>query len=205
MNRVEKNVQTRQKIIDSALHEFGEKHYSDASLNTICSAGGISKGIIYHYFKDKDELYLICIKECFDLLTNYLYKTVEVKNVSLENALTGYFNARLAFFAEHPLYLGIFCSAIINPPVHLSAVIDKLTADFHSQSVSFLRKMLDTVKLRQGISVEEVTDVFCEYQDFVHTRFQMKTMGEVTLREHEQRCRRSLQIMLYGIIERTVE
>ena len=42
MNRDEKNHQTRQRIIDSALQEFGEKQYIEASLNTICSAVGIS-------------------------------------------------------------------------------------------------------------------------------------------------------------------
>ena len=149
-------------------------------------------------------MYVICIKQCFDLLTDYLNKHVSVEDVSLEMALTGYFNARLAFFAENPVYLGIFCSAVINPPVHLSQVIDKLTADFHSLSVALLTKMLGKVKLNPGITVEEVIEVFCEYQDFVNTRFQKKTIGEVTLKEHERRCRRSLQIMLYGIIERTV-
>ena len=70
MNRDEKNLQTRQKIIDNALSEFSEKSYGEASLNSICATGNLSKGIIYHYFKDKDQLYLICVKECFDALTD---------------------------------------------------------------------------------------------------------------------------------------
>lgn len=57
MKREEKNLQSRQKIMDAAWKEFGEKSYAEASLNTICKEGDISKGIIYHYFKDKDELY----------------------------------------------------------------------------------------------------------------------------------------------------
>ncbi len=39
--------------MDSALNEFSKQGYGASSINTICSAQGISKGIIYHYFKTK--------------------------------------------------------------------------------------------------------------------------------------------------------
>lgn len=204
MNREEKNLQTRQKIIDSALSEFGKKNYSEASVNTICTAGNISKGIIYHYFKDKDELYLLCVRDCFDALTKYLDNSDLADTAPIEAALERYFDARIAFFEAHPLYLGIFCSAIMNPPPHLTASIDKITSGFHRQAVSILTTLLKTQKLRPDITVEDVVEVFCEYQDFVNTRFQMKAAGETTLKEHEARCRRSLQILLYGVIERQV-
>lgn len=202
MKRDEKNLQTRRRIIDSALQEFGQKSYGEASLNTICGSGNISKGIIYHYFQDKEELYLICVKECFDALTDYLDGAVSLAHKPVEEALAGYFDARITFFGEHPLYLGIFCSAVMNPPVHLSAAIEETAAGFHAQAVSILTALLGSVRLRDGVTIEEVTEVLGEYQDFVNTRFQKKTFGASTLTEHEQRCHRFLQILLYGVIER---
>ena len=69
MKREEKNILSRQRSLEAALREFSEKSYDTASMNTICTENNISKGIIYHYFKDKDELYLLCAGECFDKLT----------------------------------------------------------------------------------------------------------------------------------------
>ena len=204
MNRDEKNLQTMRKIMDSALSEFSEKSYGEASLNTVCASGNISKGIIYHYFHDKDELYLVCVKECFDALTQYLSVAAPMDGAPPEMALERYFDARIAFFAGHPLYLKLFCQAVMNPPAHLTAALDEITADFDAQAVSILTTLLQTVKLRADITVDEVVGVFREYQDFVNARFQMQTAGESTLKEHEARCRRSLQIMLYGVIERKV-
>ena len=60
MKREEKNSLARQRILDAALEEFSSRGYEGASLNTVCAEKGISKGIIYHHFKDKDELYLLC-------------------------------------------------------------------------------------------------------------------------------------------------
>jgi AcrR family transcriptional regulator len=68
MKREEKNQLTRRKVLESALAEFAEKGYDAASMNNLCMAGGVSKGIVYHYFTDKDELYLACISECFTML-----------------------------------------------------------------------------------------------------------------------------------------
>lgn len=201
MNRNEKNMLTRQKIVDSAMLEFGSRSYGEASMNTICTSGKISKGIIYHYFKDKDELYLLCVRECFDKLTDYLSRATSLDNVPITAALQRYFDARIAFFAEHPAYLKLFYNAVISPPAHLEAAIDNISAELDAQAVSILTAMLQGVKLRENITIPEVIEVFCEYQDFVNARFQMRAAGEGTLREHEERCRRSLQIMLYGVIE----
>ncbi|MFR5712295.1 MAG: TetR/AcrR family transcriptional regulator [Clostridium sp.] len=77
MKREEKNQQMRRRIMDSALAEFSGQDYGASSVNNICSAQGISKGIIYHYFKTKDELFLACVKECFSLLTAYLSERMQ--------------------------------------------------------------------------------------------------------------------------------
>lgn len=38
-------------------------------MNTICTAGSISKGLLYHDYADKDALYLACVQRCFRELT----------------------------------------------------------------------------------------------------------------------------------------
>jgi AcrR family transcriptional regulator len=43
-------------IIRSAVEEFLEKGYSHASMDAIASRAGISKGGLYHHFRNKDEI-----------------------------------------------------------------------------------------------------------------------------------------------------
>ena len=63
MKREEKNQQTRRRILDSALDEFSKQGYGASSINAVCATQDISKGIIYHYFKTKDDLFLSCVEE----------------------------------------------------------------------------------------------------------------------------------------------
>ena len=72
MKQQEKTRITQERILDAALKEFGTKSYEAASINTICSASHLSKGLIYHNFKNKDDLYLQCVRICYDGLLKYL-------------------------------------------------------------------------------------------------------------------------------------
>jgi len=56
---------TKHKILESALILFAEKGFKGTSINDIAKLAGISKGLAYNYFKNKNEL-LVAV---FGLLT----------------------------------------------------------------------------------------------------------------------------------------
>lgn len=47
----------RERLIKSAFEEFGKHPFKNASTNNIVKNAGISKGLLYHYFSTKQELY----------------------------------------------------------------------------------------------------------------------------------------------------
>ena len=152
MKREEKNVLSRQRILDAARVEFSHKGYDAASMNAICAENDISKGIIYHYYKDKDELYLLCVKQCFDALTAYLQESATALQGSAEQKMNAYFDARLHFFAQNQSYLGIFADAVFTPPESLREQIAKHRAQFDKFNKSVLTELLKSEVLREGLS-----------------------------------------------------
>ena len=200
-----KRQQTKDRIIDSALQEFSKKYYAEASLNSICSIGNISKGIIYHYFKDKDELYLTCVKECFDNLTTYLLENFVVDNTNVKLSLQEYFTTRNVFFNENSIYLRLFFNTVINPPEHLMDSIKETRAEFDKLNISILTELLQSVELNSGITISEAVEHFRMYQDYFSVRYQLDQKGELSLEEHEKYCHRWVNIFLYGIINQEEE
>lgn len=207
MNRTEKNMQTKRKIIDNALIEFGEKSYGEASLNTVCTTGNISKGIIYHYFKDKDELYLVCVKECFDALTEFL----ENENFIFTNPeehINSYLAARFRFFSEHTNYSNIFFNAVLQPPIHLRKQIKALRKKFDVQSAKFYKTTLKRITLRDNISEDEAIEYFLIFQEMFNSYFQSKvnksTDFHSLVEAHEMKLSKLLNIIFYGITKESV-
>ena len=160
MKRDEKNLLSRRKIMDSAFEEFGKQGYGLSSVNTICKAGNISKGILYHYFKDKDELYLVCIKELFDSLTERLQSELANIGGTKEIRLGRYFDARLRFFRENPLYHKLFCDVIVAPPAHLAQAISEIKADFDALNILVLTELLQSARLRSYRTIQSVVETF---------------------------------------------
>lgn len=204
MKREEKNSLSRQRIMDAAMQEFSAKGYAGAALNAVCAEHDISKGIVYHYFKDKDELYVACVEACFGDMTAYL-RTAAVPAGSLEEKLQAYFSARSRFFAEHPVYLGIFADAAFHPAPELEARLAECRREFDALNIGILTEMLQAKSLRDGLTVPMIVDDFRAYMDFFNMRFRAAERThapmETVLREHEERCFRQLRILLHGVLE----
>ncbi|MDD6045737.1 MAG: TetR/AcrR family transcriptional regulator [Clostridia bacterium] len=202
MKREEKNQQTRRRIMDSALTEFSKQGYGASSVNAICAVQNISKGIIYHYFNAKDDLFLACVEECFTLLTNYLKETVQLKPGEIQNQLTEYFTARSNFFRENPVYQRIFCEAIITPPAHLRAEIQKRRQVFDTWNTQILEYLLEQISLCPQFTKQDVIETFRQFQDFMNAKYQFSDLSVQEFETHEVNCRKALNILLYGVVKR---
>ena len=202
MKREEKNQLTKRRIMDNALAEFSERGYGASSVNTICAAQDISKGIIYHYFKTKDDLYLACVEECFQLLTQHLKTFLPMEQPSPAAQLEAYFAVRMDFFRERPVYQPIFCEAVISPPAHLQAEIQSRRQAFDKLNVEILEKLLQPLPLRTGMTRAEVVETFRLFQDFINAKYQTAGMTPQEFVLRDASCRKALQILLYGIVDR---
>lgn len=64
--RTDRGRRTRQKLIDAATAEFGEKGFHDASIIGITGRAGTALGSFYTYFDSKDEIFRSLVQELSD-------------------------------------------------------------------------------------------------------------------------------------------
>lgn len=57
--------ESRQKILQTAFTYFLENAYRGTTYSKLIAATGMSKGALYHYFKNKEELFFAVIDEYF--------------------------------------------------------------------------------------------------------------------------------------------
>lgn len=108
MKQEEKTRLTRKKITDAAIAEFGSKGYERANINRIC-ASGIAKGLIYHNFTDKDDLYMECLRLCFEEITEALACPGDAADSSV------YFEKRIRLFNEKRTSAAMVLEALYRP------------------------------------------------------------------------------------------
>ena len=68
----------RKRVITVGLIEF-EKGYFIANMDNLAKEAGISKGLIFHYFKSKKGFYLFLLKYCSEII-DFEYSKVIIKD-----------------------------------------------------------------------------------------------------------------------------
>ncbi len=67
--RAENYEERRQELLDAAASMFAEKGFDGASMAQIASSCGVSKALLYHYYKSKEELlYSMLLSHCLLLV-----------------------------------------------------------------------------------------------------------------------------------------
>ena len=196
MKRTERTELTVSKILEAALEEFGTNGYAGGTINNICKRG-INKGLIYHNFKDKDELYLVCLENSCQRLVSMILESGCVSD-QLQ-----YMKIRMHFFTEYPNEAHIFFEAILQPQEKLRNRIKQILEPFEEINEKIYRHVVSDITLRDGITEEDAIDYFRQMQRMFNGYFSSFAYRYMTLdkriREHEMNLSKLLDFMLYGI------
>ena len=208
MKKEEKTKITKERILSAAIAEFGSKNYDAASINNICQTGQIPKGLLYHNFNGKDDLYLLCVKECYDKLTAFL-KSQSLQSSDVKEALQNTLMARQHFFEQNPLYANIFFNTILQPPEHLSQQLGQLRSEFDQYSAQCYLAVLQNLNLRNGITKNIALEYFLATSEMFNRYFQKKAKQGASyqklVQNHEDMLPAQFDIMLYGIAKSPAE
>ena len=60
-------METRCVILEAAQREFSKNGYHRTSMDNIAAAAGLSKGALYYFYKNKNQLYLAIVEEGLNL------------------------------------------------------------------------------------------------------------------------------------------
>ena len=204
MKQGEKSGVSRNRILSAAVKEFGGKSFDSASLNNICSESGISKGLIYHHFGNKDELYLQCVKACFAALTQHMDSGGYVFT-DFQRDISHYLDLRQQFFRENPEFAGLFFQTVLRPPAHLKTRIKDIRKDFDSQCARYFRSALGSITLRDDLTEDEAMEYFFIFMEMLNGYFEREAQGSADfdslIEAHEIKLSKLLNIMIYGIAQ----
>lgn len=204
MKKEEKTKRTYERILAAAIVEFGTKNYDTASLTTLCNENQISKGLVYHNFKNKDEIYLKCVEECFGKMTEYL-KGRAYKDESVQTSIHNLFQVRQQFFKENPYYCNIFFNTVLQTPAHLREKIHELRKEYDQFYVDCFRELLQQTQLRDGITIDAAMEYLMIFFEMFNGYFQDKSCEKedihVLAENHEGNLSKILDIMLYGVVK----
>ncbi|KAB7619581.1 TetR/AcrR family transcriptional regulator [Alkalilimnicola sp. S0819] len=90
--------QTRQKLLQAAEQEFGEKGFHTASISSITQRAGVAQGTFYIYYASKEDIFKALVKDMGRKMRHFLTEATEGITDRLEIERKG-----LVFFLQFAL------------------------------------------------------------------------------------------------------
>lgn len=98
----ELNEEKRRRIIGICITEFSQYGYTNSSTNRITQNAGISKGSLFKYFQNKEELYFYILDMVTTELITDLKEDVAVLSPDLFERTIQYSELEFAWYIKHP-------------------------------------------------------------------------------------------------------
>ncbi len=105
---------TRERILESAEEVFGRRGYDAASIADIAHASGVSTGLIYYHFKDKESLLRALIERASDLFGPPTRDTLEGAG-SAADRLRAFIDTRVRIALAHQNLVRILMRPLTDP------------------------------------------------------------------------------------------
>jgi len=115
---------SKQKILDAALEVFAKEGYHSSTVGAIAKKAGISQGLMYNYFKSKEEL----LNELMiGMMENMMAEFLPIKpgEKVTRKVMINMINEGIDLVLENPKYWKLYFSVFVQPDV-LAMVMDKI-------------------------------------------------------------------------------
>ncbi len=112
----------RAQVLEVALAEFSQRSYDEVSMDDVARAAGISKGLVFHYFPTKRELYAATVGYAADDLVG---RVIAAGGKNPLERLVAALDAYLDYVETHAgAYVGLMRSGVGADP-DVAAIVDR--------------------------------------------------------------------------------
>jgi TetR/AcrR family transcriptional regulator len=136
-------VATRQKLLAAARREFAASGLAGARVDEIAARAGVNKQLVYHYFGDKDALYLAVLEWVYEEIRAQERK-LNLEGLPPERAIRKLIESSFDHLAAYPDFIVLLNDENRGGARHVRG--SRRLEAMHSPLVS----MVDTI-LRQGV------------------------------------------------------
>lgn len=195
----------KEELLRACLAEFAEHGYEKGNTNRICDAAGVSKGLLFHYFGSKRDLYLLCVRRCVDDLLR-IFEPFSTEGLGFTESLAAYGRAKIGFYLEHPLHYRIVAGAFLATPKEVRRELSQQFDELNRYAWSVVGELIGRVPLRPGVTKEQAVELIRAVSGAAERKYIPQILGRAECDADfysrvQEDYLRMMRLALYGIAE----
>jgi AcrR family transcriptional regulator len=137
----------RRELLDAAVRVFARKGFRAARVGDIAEEAGVAHGLLYHYFRSKDEVLETIFRQTWQLLVEETER-IEESGVELREQLRRFARIYLGSWLMTPDLIGVLVREIARSP-QVGERVDEIAAVFRA-----LRRMIEAARDRGEVRAD---------------------------------------------------
>lgn len=144
----------KEAILKAAIEVFGKRGYERATTDEIAERAGVAKGLIFHHFKSKENLYHQAYRYVVEKLQGEFENFLrENKNRDIFDFMEKWMEKKLEYSANHPEETDFLVTLVgVNENLRRKILSDLEKAQ--GKFFGFVREKLEDLKLAEGVTEE---------------------------------------------------
>ena len=144
----------QQRIINAGFRIFSQNSYRKSPVSEIADAAGISKSLLFYYFKNKRELYVFLWERCAQITIDYLTEYGCYEKSDLFDMMYQGMKAKLEIMRNYPDIGAFAIKAFYEKDDEISGLIQASYEKMKAFKAENTLKSLDSVQFREGIDLK---------------------------------------------------
>jgi AcrR family transcriptional regulator len=137
----------RRELLDAAVTVFARKGFRAARVGDIAEEAGVAHGLLYHYFRSKDEVLETIFRETWQLLAVETER-IEAAEVPLREQLRRFARIYLGSWLMTPELIGVLVREIARSP-QVGQRVDEIAGVFQA-----LTRMIEAARERGDVRAD---------------------------------------------------
>ena len=150
----------KMRIINAGLECFGQYGYKKANTDLIVEKAGISKGLLFYYFKNKEAFYLYLCDFCSKV-------SLEAVDVAEMSAITDFFDmldfgirTKLKIWSDYPYMYDFSLRMVLFQDEKVSASVNDYLAENYNATFDEYFKHIDFSLFKEDIDPKYIYKMF---------------------------------------------
>ena len=143
----------RQAILNAGYRVFSQNSYKNSPMSEIAAEAGISKSLLFHYFRNKKELYLFLWDKCAEISIEYMTRYGCYGGTKLFEAMERGMLAKMEIIRRYP-DMGVFTiRAFYEKDEEICSAIQESYHKYFSLKADRTQLNLDPAQFAEGVDI----------------------------------------------------
>ena len=174
----------QQKVIDAAVNEFGTYGYENSSTNRIVKECGISKGSLFKYFENKEDLYFYLIDTIANKMAESLGPELKELPKDVIERVIAYSTLETTWYIENP-EMGRFMIGMAQEKGEIAKKIAERYKGSMTDTYKAIMKGADLSKLKHDKN-KAIDIIRWMLQGFNKDFFERSSKGKKSLKKQKE-------------------